>query len=583
MSDKSNKKSNALEKAMGRIRDKIFNKKKTVKSKPDFAHFMTWIARYKKSSFAQRHPTATTDLVCLSMMIAVWAGVNNYDKVSDTFVTMKEWMFGADKKDAQSVKHTYGAYLNQIRPITPLLIANVLTYEGLVTDENGMHVVYDDSNSKALAPGQKAAGTPTICIGCTKDPYDRQITSYTAPVTPEDAYVFSVSHIERKETYFYMYCYAMAGIRPQNTNQALALASVIYNTGANLFEKTPDAGERFANLRKLYAKYGNELPDSVVQAEFAARPIKDMEKFGDALRRGKINKAADLLGLYTWGKVKVNGKWTMKDLRGLWVRRFVEAGILLGKVEPMHLMNVPVKHLAEFLEIMGGKKRAFFTGSGDNIKLNHATFADLNKWLQNPVDRYGKPIKGKILIREALAPDVIAFCDAGKCVLGGKEVFEVETQLVHNLRMYEHALRCCANEDYAAAEISYNQILQTDKNNALIYNDLAFVCIKMERYDDALNYCKKVISGCKGASPKELGAAYYNAGIAAERKNQPARALENYRLAIAKGNDADAVKECVRRLEKRLNLNTGKAKVKNAVRAKNMRTQRAAKNKKSAR
>ena len=174
--------------------------------------------------------------------------------------------------DEKFVPGTYGAYFDRVRTITPFLIAHLIATEGVRADNDGMHYVYDDYNGQRLYPGQTPKGNATIGFGATVLKDGSRVTSYTKPITTEEAYELARWHLEEGETYLGMYCYDVAfdAVNVDSADEALGIGSVMYNSFANLMEEPSNLNcqKRFARLRELYKEYGRAVTDEMVQEIF---------------------------------------------------------------------------------------------------------------------------------------------------------------------------------------------------------------------------------------------------------------------------------------------------------------------------
>ena len=71
-------------------------------------------------------------------------------------------------------------------------------------------------------------------------------------------------------------------------------------------------------------------------------------------------------------------------------------------------------------------------------------------------------------------------------------------------------------------------------DNALLRNDLAATYNHLERYEDAIAQVREIV--WRIGDKTRYGAAQYNAGFAYEQMGDLEKACENYRLAVANGN-----------------------------------------------
>lgn len=454
----------------------------------------------------------------------------------------KEWR--KDREENKRIKGTYAEFLKKMRPITPYLIADLIAKEGVKVDpETGLHVPYLDSK-----------GIPTIGFGSTMLKDGSRVTMKTKPITTEEAYELARWHLEEGETYFVLYCYDVASdyVDVNDTKEALGMGSIIYNSYSKLIENKQDKNvkNRFTELRRIYKEYGYAVPDDLVIKLFQKYPIVRPTSFGKAwLGYDKKSDVSDKLGGFLAG-----GK-------GLYWRRWLEAGLLSGDITPDMLLNCPVNGMYEFFCYMGQEEEAFFTGKSGDRKVNKDTYAKFKMWLNNPIDKNGRPIKHWKCVKDYLPADVLAYCEMGECEFGGKalvrqtkkqEKIEKSTYTLEYADAYEEALNCYKSGDYKKAEIKYKELISVHKDNALLYNDLAATYNKLGMYQEAINQAKEILHRIGDKS--QYAAAQYNAGFAYEQIGDLEKALKNYELSVANGNLN--VKKDVERLKEKMKSKT---------------------------
>ena len=457
MSEKFRKIVNAPHKAFGRARKKIAAlKPKTIKGKAERAtgvavagmfQFLLWAVKYAaldnqalrgieknikkntkdKNSFVARNPNLSSHILYYMMMAAMVAGgnaaLNKNAEIEEMPDPVKTEIVAEPEIDTSNLPvydaNTFGAYLAKMQPITPLLIAHLVSLEGVCMDENGMHVVYDDATGKALKPGEKAKGIPTIGFGSTRLANGKAVTSRTAPITTQEAYELARNHIEEGETYLVMYCYEVGlGIKFDDDKKAMMISSMVYNMGSSVIEEREDLNHRnrFEELRNMFKEYGFGIPDAKVRDLFKKYPVKNPTSFGKVLLGwDKKTKLGDVSGLY----IKAGGRLAP----GLIYRRWIEAGLLSGDINPMEILDIPVAGLPEFYKMMcrkvgGDKKKAFFTENAAGRHVNYSTYANFHEWVKNPVDRNGHSLAGYTKVSDVLPSDVVAQCRSGQCQVG---------------------------------------------------------------------------------------------------------------------------------------------------------------------
>ena len=334
MSEKFQQIVNAPHRAVGKLRKKIKDTKpKTIGGKiargagvatAGTTQFLLWLAKYvaldnhitragerafskikvgknkqgkpkKVPTFIKKNPNFTA-IVSWWMMLAALAGggkmvVDNVRNKADKNEDQKEQ---SDEEYIDNEKFepgTFGAYFDNLRTITPFVIAGIIEHEGVRVNEEGLHVVYDDATGKPLKPGQIPKGTPTIGFGSTVLKDGTKVTSYTSPITTEEAYELARWHLEEGETYFGMYCYdtAFETVDINSVAEAVAIADVMYNGFSNFIEPEKlngknnyRLGNRFAILRQLYKEKGAGLNEEDVMSAFEKYPVSNEYSFGKA-------------------------------------------------------------------------------------------------------------------------------------------------------------------------------------------------------------------------------------------------------------------------------------------------------------
>ena len=515
----------------------------------------------KKAGFAKNNPALASYMLYYIIPLMVWGGVKTEKAISEKIEDYKT------ERELQMAKQgTFASFLERVEPITPMLIADLIAKEGVRVNEQGLHCVYDDATGKILKPGQKPKGKATIGFGCTRLKDGTPVTSYTKPITTEEAYELAYHHIVTGETFFLMYCYdiAFADVDINTTEKVLGLGSVFYNAGSKLVENPDNRNhkERNAYLRELYKEYGYALPDTLVLDLFKKYPVNDMRSFGEDWLTGQSDaEIADNLGEF------------VKNGSGLYWRRWLEAGLLTGEITSDMLLDCPAHGMPEFYKYMNKKKSAFFTGKAGERKVNYDTYALFREWLKNPVDKKGASLASWKKVVDYLPKDVAEKCREGKCVyqqpktakfkLFGKNnekitednhtKIEKDTYVIGYEDEYNSALGSFRKKNFDEAAEKYEQMILRYPENALLYNDLALTYIHLEKYDDAIMQANKVFDiGDKS----QYGAANYNIGLAFEKKGKIKKAIKYYQNAVANGN-RNAM-SAINRLKKILDNEIGK-------------------------
>ena len=313
------------------------------------------------------------------------------------------------QKSERAKQNTFGAYKEKLQPITPWLIAQLIAAEGVKTNEEGLHIPYKDSK-----------GIWTIGFGSTCLSDGSPVTENTPPMTTEEAYNLALQHIEDNETFFTLYCYSVADkdLTIRNTGEAFGLSSIIYNSGTKFIENKNDKNcrERFTILREELAKYGDDIPDSLVLKLFQKYPIRDKSDFGKAwIDSHKPQDMAEAIGGY------------MKDGAGMHWRRWLEAGLITGDINPKDLMECPIKGMYDFYMYMGGGtgkrqkgKFALWEKTAGGIKPIKSTYIAFKQWLKNPQRLESDtltPIK-RDKVKDFIPEHILKGCMNNKCEIG---------------------------------------------------------------------------------------------------------------------------------------------------------------------
>ena len=507
------------------------NKNVEESAKTKFGRFIAKIRKQEK-----RRPTLAAILMyylMLSMLVGAGQVYKNKEKKKET---VKEWHMD-EKDDAnedavdEAQKNTFAAYQEELQPITPWLIAELIAAEG-VHMEKGMHTPYKDSK-----------GIWTIGFGSTRLKDGRRVTKNTPPITTAEAYDLARWHLEEKETFFYLYCYSVADkkLAVRNTGEAFGLASIIYNSGTKVIEDAKDknANERFALLRKEYKKYGVALPDSVVMQLFEKYPIQNKKSFGSAwIDSNKPQDMANAIGLY------------MADGGGMHWRRWLEAGLITGDISPEDLLECPIKGMYDFYIYAGGGtkqqgKYALWENTKNGLTPKKSTYTLFKEWLKNPQQKDVKTGQLTLIkrpkVKDYLPAEILQECMNGICEIGAKpqrtktdEQIDKQTYVIGYEDLYVSAISNYRSGNYDTAIEIMESLVKDNPQNALLHNDLALFYNKIGDYDKAIKHTKIVLDEIGDKS--QYAAALYNQGVAYEHQGQLQQALSSYKLALANGN-----------------------------------------------
>lgn len=495
-----------------------------------FKRAINAIIKQKKKS-----PNASAFIAYYMMLLSlVGAGKITYDNSDKIKEFAKEWSMKFNETEREK---NFGAYKNILEPITPWLIAQLIAAEGVHMNAQGLHTPYLDSNN-----------IWTIGFGNTKLKDGSSVTATTKPITTEEAYELARWHLEELETFFYLYCYSVAdpSLTVRNTGEAFGLASVMYNSGTKFIEDKNDRNhkERFAELRKEYMNYGNALPDSIVLELFKKYPIRKKESLGKAwMDSHDPEDMAKAIGLY------------MLDGRGMHWRRWLEAGLVTGDVNPKDLLECPIKGMYDFYLYMGGKKESLWEKNGSLWQPKKSTYQAFKQWLANPTVTRQK-------VKDFLPADILQECIEGRCEIGvvqkkreRADQIEKKTYTIGYEDAYNTAIYNYKQKNYNAAIQILENLSETNPNNALLHNDLALMYNKTGQYQEAIKHAQFIVRQIGDKS--QYGAAQYNAGYAYEQLGDLQKALQNYKLALSNGNDA--AREAIKRVRKNIQKQKSKA------------------------
>ena len=482
----------------------------------------------KLSAIAKKYPNASAHILWwLGLAAVAGGGYFGTEIAPEVIIQVKEWQNARDAERwaEQEAQGTYRAFLNKIRPITPFIIADLIAKEGVHLDEHGLHKPYRDSK-----------GVATIGFGSTVLKDGSRVTMDTAPITTEEAYELARWHLEEAETYFVLYCYdvGLQNVDVNTTSEAFGMSSIMYNTYADIIEKPDDENyqNRFGELRKLLDEYGYAVSDEQVRHVFDKYPVTNLTSFGDAwINDSDANMMADKLGEFLAGG------------RGMQWRRWLEAGLLTGKITPQMMLDCPANGMYEFYKYMGKKKSAFFTGAVNSRQVNLDTYEIFQQWLKNPVDEKGHSLTKWNKVGDCLPGDILAYCQSGECKFDNKDFnkhidkrkkVELETYTLGYDAQYKNAIAQYNAGEYAGAAQSFQDMIKKYPNNALLHNDLAATYNKLGQYNDAVQQAREILHRIGDKS--QYAAAQYNAGVAYEQLGDYDRALMNYKLSVKNGN-----------------------------------------------
>lgn len=490
-----------------------------------------------EDGFVKRNPAFASHMLYYMIPVLMWMGNEIVDFTTEKIEDYKQKKEEARKREEErkAKEGTYAAFLERVEPVIPLLVSDIVMKEGVCVNEQGLHIVYDDKTGKPVKPGQKLKGKATIGFGSTVLADGTPVTSYTKPITTEEAYELAYSHIADKETLFVLYCYdvAFGNVDINTLSELIAMTSVAYNTYCTVIENEGyNCDNRFEVLRKLRDQYGYSITDEQVLDVFKRYPVTDPTSFGSLWLYGADKaEAADKFGEFLAGG------------HGIRWRRWLEAMILADEITMEELLQVPVGGMPEFFKLVGDRRDNWFTGKAGDRKLNKETVKEFKKWLKNPVDKSGKSSiahwpKVTDFVPESEIMKALAYKDNLK--LGNDNFDYLYDENTVDFRdvlafdaLYDEAIEKFRSGDFENAAKRYEDIAEKYPDEALVCNDLAITYINLMRYDDAIKYAEKVF---EIGDKSQYSAANYNLGLVYQKKGKMRKALKYYENAVALGN-----------------------------------------------
>ena len=181
---------------------------------------------------------------------------------------------------------------------------------------------------------------------------------------------------------------------------------------------------------------------------------------------------------------------------------------------------------------------------GEVLSIEHFKFdtATVQYALNTARTKGDKPIVRDVLNQTAGGRAVI------KAIESGTQIDFIIAKSNFDQTDYAKAVTSFRSGDYESAAAGFKKLLETNPNDALLWNDLAASYNNLGKYDLALE--------CTGKIFKEIGdrsqyaAAYYNAGVARENLGQYESALANYQYAKKNGNKSSNVNSAIARVQK---------------------------------
>lgn len=546
--------------------------KKTISTTEKLKNAVKKILRYKADTPKKKIIKATALPIVSTMWLASWAAIDNMvlRKLTEKFSNIKTeksrmsflakhpklyahilyygigilMIYSGSKltqdsatritKDAQSHKkqeqveneydlkikstETYEEFLNQYRSITPYLIGYLVNPEGFESK------VYQDGR-----------GVWTIGYGSTRMP-DGPVGPNTPDITIEKAYEIARWHIEDYETYFNMYCYCCAFDRGMTNNEFLGLASFMYNGGPGMFEPNVDTengkpgkndrsrNERWAELRSLYRKQGT-ISRQQIKEVFAKYPVVVK---GSVLKAWLNHKSGREIGQMLANYLRSGGE----RAEGLVWRRWLEAGLTSGDINPLNIMNTPIGGIYEFRQYLKSKNLDMI--SKNNI-INYSVADTLKIWIKNPQywDKQNNRLctpKDIKLTKSVMPKKIVALCESGKCYIPNKSqtynyddssktynytdsLSEKETKDSVEY-LIELGTKYLYDKNYEKAEEVYIKAIKKYPQYATAYSDLSYLYLKLGKYEKGIAIVNMLEAQLtKSMNVNALAGAYYNAGL----------------------------------------------------------------------
>ncbi|MBO7509118.1 MAG: hypothetical protein J6T57_02495 [Alphaproteobacteria bacterium] len=368
----------------------------------------------------------------------------------------------------------------RMQTLTPQIMLETILAEGTKLDEKGLCKPYQDSK-----------GVWTIGFGLTQLD-GKAVTQNTRHITLREAYEKAAAFYEERETFFFMWCYEVGidALEIDTEGKAFCLASIIYNSCTNIIENPSDKQHcnRNAELRALYAQYGDDVTADQVAALFAKYPITAPTSFGRVLLNGGSTKAwANTLGGFT------------KEGGGIYWRRWLEGQMAMGNIKAKDLLDLPMGCMYDFWRCIGHKKSALFTKRRDGTwQVNPDALVKFKEWVKNPVDEHGNTINRKTLrqLLNEMDPTFVTQIETGKFEPVQKTdtiSFAVAEQLHTCGDLNDSSLFAYRDGDYETAlelaKAAY-KIAQTNKEIGASTYNIGMAYLAMEKYERAVKYLR---------------------------------------------------------------------------------------------
>ncbi|MDE6250047.1 MAG: tetratricopeptide repeat protein [Alphaproteobacteria bacterium] len=504
----------------------------------------------KLQAFAKKYPNLSSHILYYMMLAMVAGGVlpdYSDDNQQDNDENKIENVIVNSDKDVVISDNTYGSFVKKMEPLIDPFIAYLILPEAIHKNDAGLHTPYNSRDGKI-----------TIGYGSTKTPDGKPVTMRTPPITDAQARDWVRQHLY-SETFPLMYAYSVMypDVKIDTPQDALFIMSLLYNTASQLIEV---GGSRTFDMTNLVETYGDRLTPQHVADLFMEKPVSKLTGFGKLWLKNTPVKDLD----------KELSKWVYSNgrvARGLYVRRFVELGIGLGRLTPQQCLDCAAGIVYGYGREVGyNSKYAFFDKKG-NVNLN--TYTDLSTYLLERSQTQDK-------IRNFLPPQMIQNIESGTAYQEFARLTD-EYKAAHVevdntvAQLQRDAQSAFDDGNFIKAAQLFASLTYKCPDVASYHNDLAVTYNNLGRYDDAISQVNEIINRIRDA--KQYAAAYYNAGVAYEKKGNLQKALANYKLSVAKGNRSvqkdvtrvnNLLKKGSRQKQKRISFNAGRDNIQNS-------------------
>lgn len=529
----------------------------------------------KFASFLQKYPSLSSHIVYYMLTASVIAG----GKIASDAGLFNFTEQTIDIPDSEI--GTYENFLAQYKTITPYLIGYLVNPEGYRS-----------------RPYKDSRGIWTQGHGSTQRK-DGPVGPNSSPMSILDAYETARWHLEDYETYFILYCYCAAFDKRMNSNEFLGLASFIYNGGPEMFEpekpeniKDKDQAkenrkdnhirnDRWWELRQMYRTKGTISRDQVKEL-FEKYPVKSKGSVFQAWLDGNGGREIgnQMINYLRSGRVRAEGL--------VW-RRWLEACLTAGVIDPMDIMNCPIGGVYEFRQYMKAHGKELIVGN----QMNYVAGAEFKQWVKDPQywDRRHKKFmrpENIQLTKSVMPVKIINKCKSGVCdiasldqitILDSGTIANQKSSIVKSNLFVEIATKYLYDKNYAMAEKNYTKAIESNPDNSLAYSDLSYLYLKWGKYDKGVSVVQDMIVH-KSTMNDFFGmaGAYYNAGLCHRKMAESGiNSSENYRMARANMDNAkklqpkvdayqkqiDEISAALRKLmdKKKLSFNDGGQKI----------------------